>query len=343
MDEDVSLSTEEIVEPTEVSMDDTIRQTLEDIESRSDSRDDKGRFAAKETPPVDNTPKPTDPEATETPAEPALAESESVVVPTELQRLGLRKEAAAAIAKDPVVMQEFLRRSDEMHRGLEQYREKAQFGDTIRNAISPFMRTIEAAGVTPDVAVQALFNADAMLRSGSQQQKVQMLHKLASDYGIDIQQAAITPAEQFDPNTYALQQKLTQMESWIAQQNQAREQQESVTLNSEIERFSKDPANVHFAAVREDMAGLLQAGIATDLRDAYERAIYANPTVRNQVLAEQQAKVDADRKAQATQKAQAAKQAAAVNISRKGTLPAAKQVGNIDDTIRDKARELGLI
>ena len=345
MEDDLSLSTEEVVEPVEngekVSMDDTIRQTLEEIESRTDGRDDKGRFASKETPvaPVEPTPEPV----AEVAAEPAPEPVAEAPIPTELQRLGLRKEAASAIAKDPVVMQEFIRRSDEMHRGLEQYREKAQFGDTIRNAIAPYMRNLEASGLAPDVAVQALFQADSMLRSGSAEQKVQMLHKLAADYGIDIQQAAQTQVAPFDTNAYQLQQKLSQMESWIAQQNQAREQQESATLNSEIERFSSDPANVHFAAVRDDMAGLLQAGMATDLRDAYEKAIYANPTVRAQVLAQQQAKADAERKAQATQKAQAAKQAAAVNVSRKGTVPAAKPIGSIDDTIRDTARELGLI
>jgi hypothetical protein len=349
MEDEVIDSTVEDSQP-ELTMDDTIRKTLEDIEARDgdSSRDDKGRFSSKES----NTP--ADPEPTPAPAEPAAEDATPAepvatdpvtepTVPPELQRLGLRKEAAAAIAKDPVVMQEFIRRSDEMHRGLEQFREKAQFGDTIRNVIAPYMKNIESSGMTPDVAVQALFTADSMLRGGSQEQKVQMLHKLAADYGIDIQQAAQAQPVPFDGTTYALQQKLSQMEGWIAQQTQARQQQESATLNSEIERFSGDPANVHFAAVRDDMAGLLQAGMATDLRDAYEKAIYANPTVRAQVLAQQQAKADTDRKAQATQKAQAAKQAAAVNVSRKGTLPSAKQVGSIDDTIRDKARELGLI
>lgn len=346
MEDDVGLSTEEVVQPEELTMDDTIRQTLEEIESRTDGRDDKGRFASKETPadPVD--PKPAEPEpVADATLEPAVTAEpdQTVTIPTELQRLGLRKEAASAIAKDPVVMQEFIRRSDEMHRGLEQYREKAQFGDSMRNAIAPFMRNIEATGMAPDVAVQGLLQADSMLRSGSAEQKVQMLHKIAADYGIDIQQAAQTQVAPFDGTTYALQQKLSQMESWIAQQTQARQQQENASLNSEIERFSGDPANVHFAAVRDDMAGLLQAGMATDLRDAYEKAIYANPTIRAQVLAQQQAKAESDRKAQATQKAQAAKQAAAVNVSRKGALPSAKAVGSIDDTIRDTARELGLI
>jgi hypothetical protein len=344
MQDDADLSTEEIEKPEALSMDDTIRQTLENIESRADDRDENGRFTSKETPTEPTEPKPAEPEASEEVApEIAATEPEQVTIPTELQRLGLRKEAASAIAKDPVVMQEFIRRSDEMHRGLEQYREKAQFGDTMRNALSPYMRNIEATGMAPDVAVQGLLQADSMLRTGSSEQKVQMLHKIAADYGIDILQAAQTQVAPFDSNSYALQQKLTQMESWIAQQTQARQQQESATLNSEVERFSSDPANVHFAAVRDDMADLIQVGMAADLRDAYEKAIYANPTVRAQVLAQQQVKAETERKAIATQKAQSAKQAAAVNVSRKGTLPSARAVGSIDDTIRDTARELGLI
>jgi len=340
MEDEVIDSTVEGENISEVTMDDTIRKTLEDIESRDDSRDENGRFTSKEpTPATEPKPEESEPAAEEAPAEPIPEPA----IPTELQRLGLRKEAASAIAKDPVVMQEFIRRSDEMHRGLEQYREKAQFGESIRTAIAPYMENIKSYGMTPDVAVQSLFQADSMLRSGTADQKVQMLHKIAADYGINIQQVAQTQPVPFDGTSYALQQKLSQMESWIAQQTQAREQQESATLNSEIERFSSDPANVHFAAVRDDMAGLLQAGMATDLRDAYEKAIYANPTVRSQVLAQQQAKAENERKAQATQKAQAAKQAAAVNVSRKGTLPSAKQFGSMDDTIRETARELGLI
>jgi hypothetical protein len=100
---------------------------------------------------------------------------------------------------------------------------------------------------------------------------------------------------------------------------------------------------VFFEEVRNDMAGLLQAGMAADLNDAYEKACYANPNVRAKVLAQQQAKADTERKAQSIQKAQAAKQASAVNVSRKGTLPSAKAVGSMDDTIRETARELGLI
>jgi len=113
MEDEVIDSTVEGENISEVTMDDTIRKTLEDIESRDDSRDENGRFTSKEqTPATEPKPEESEPVAEEAPAEPIPEPA----IPTELQRLGLRKEAASAIAKDPVVMQEFIRRSDEMHR-----------------------------------------------------------------------------------------------------------------------------------------------------------------------------------------------------------------------------------
>lgn len=355
MSEEFDVSTDTENAP---SMDDTIRATLADIESRNTpteepeasevpeetqeqkdarARDEKGRFV----------PKQDQPEQIEEPATVGSEQAAPVAIPPELQRLGLRKEEATAYMKaDPVLQQAFLRRSEEMHKGIEQFREKAQFADSVSRAIQPFAQNIQAAGVSPDVAIHALFSADAMLRSANPQQKAGMIYKLMQDYQVnpqDLLNVLQSPQQSsFNPEVFAMQQQLQQMKSWVEQQSQAREQMEQQQLNSEIERFAADPANVHFEAVREHMAALLQSGLAKDLPDAYQQAVYANPTIRARVLAEQQAKAEADRKAEALKKAQAAKQAASVNLARKGTLPAARPVGSMEDTIREKARELGL-
>lgn len=363
MSEDLDLSTE-ADETQEVSMDDTIRQALADIESRNDAvddeedvdtsdsrtRDEKGRFAKAESDSEQvSADAPADgPEAamaaSESIAEPP-AEPAPVSVPPELQKLGLRKDEAEAIAKDPVALQAFMRRSEEMHRGIEQYRTKAQFGEQMERAIAPFAPVLQQMGVSPEFAVQRLLTAENHLRNGSPQQKVAMLAQLARDYGVDIsnftEQAASLPT--VDPQVQTLQSQLQQMQAWIQQQNQAAEWQQRETLNSEISRFKSDPAHVYFEEVRDDMAGLLQAGLAPDLKTAYEKAIYANPAIRARVLAEQQAAAEATRKAEADRKAQQARSAAAVNLPRKGKAPAAKPIGSMDDTIREKAREMGLI
>jgi hypothetical protein len=172
-----------------------------------------------------------------------------------------------------------------------------------------------------------------------------MIMKIAQDYGVDLGQVQQYQADQpyVDPQVQQLQGQLSQMQSWIQQQTQAREQQERASLNSEIASFAAAPENNYFEHVKNDMAGLLQSGLASTLKEAYDKAIYANPTIRAQVLAQQQAKADEARKQDANQKAQAAKRAASVNVSRKGVMPASKPVGSMDDTIRETAMRLGMI
>lgn len=354
-EEEVLPQETEVIESEPKSMDDTIRETLEAIEARNSEpetaeqkaerlRDEKGRFAkAEEAAPnaeAQEAPK------TEVPEEPTSDPAPAPVVPPELQRLGLRKEEAEAFAKaDKTIQDAFIRRSEEMHKGFEQVRHKAQLGDMMERAITPYAQQLQQIGIGPDVAFQRLMQAENALRNGTPEQKVMMLHKLANDYQIDIGHVQEYQANRpyVDPQVSQLQTQLQQMQSWVQQQQQQREWQERQTLNSEIEKFKSDPANVHFEAVKNDMAGLLQAGLASSLKDAYDKAIYANPTIRSQVIAKQQAEEAERAKQEAAQKAIVAKRAAVVNMPRKGVAPPAKPVGSIDDTIRETAQRLGLL
>lgn len=330
--------------PVEKTMDDTIRETLHKIQERGTEteeqkadrlRDEKGRFAANAA--QELKPEVPPPEAPEVPPAPVAAP----VVPPELQRLGLRKEEAEAFAKaDQVVRDAFIRRSEEMHKGLEQFKQKAQFADQMAQAIQPYAQQIQSMGMHPAQAVQKLMAADRVLRSGSPEQKQAAALHLLQGYGIQIGEGN---QPYVDPNLSSVQTDLQRMQNWILQKEQQEKDREQATLNSEIDRFRQDPANKYFEHVVNEMIGLLQAGVSPDLKDAYERAIYANPTIRAQILAEQQNQAEEKRKADAAQKALEAKKAAAVNVQRKGTVPARKPLGSMEDTIREKARELGLI
>lgn len=341
------LSTEEVEAP---SMDDTIRSTLEEIQNRDNeiedhavedpkvekTRDENGRFAAKvEDDHEESTVETKDPETSTAP-----------VVPPELQKLGLRKDEAEAFAQaTPAVQAAFIRRSEEMHRGFEQHREKAQFGDAMIQVMQPHMQTFQQLGVQPSEAVGKLLQADHALRYGSPAQKTQFLTQIARDYGVDLGQAQEFAASQpqQNPEVDMLRNQVAQMNNWIEQNKQAQEWQQREALNSEIQQFASKPESKFFEEVRSEMAGLLQAGLAPNLEKAYEMAIYANPVVRAKVIAEQQATAEQNRIAEANRKAKDARQAAAVNVSRKGTLPASKPIGTMDDTIRETAARLGLI
>lgn len=341
------MTDEHIVEATPdeaPSMDDTIRNTLAEINARDSEeittepeaveetaeekaerqRDEKGRFAANEAEAVAES---------ETPVE----TPQDVVLSPEVQRLGLRKEEAAEWAKaSPVLQQALLRRSEEMHRGLEQYRGAAQFASQMAEAFQPYQQTLQQLGVTPDVAVSKLLAADNTLRNGSPEQKAYAIQSLIQQYGVDLQ--AMNNLPQVDPQVYALQSKINQLEGYFSNLQREQSQREEATLNSEIAKFSE--GREHFNEVREDMAALLQAGRAKDLSDAYEQAIWANPTIRTQLLAKQQA--EAVSKLETDRKAQDARRSASVNIPRRGTVPATPSTGTMEDTIRATAQKLGL-
>lgn len=344
------MNEEQIVDTHEdaPSMDDTIRATLDEINARNAepaeaepeatepeepaeehaerARDERGRFAAKAEPEAPVEPEP----------EPEIVED--APLPPEVQRLGLRKEEAAEWNKaSPVLQQALLRRSEEMHRGLEQYRAPAQFGQRMAEAFKPYEQTLQQLNVSPDVAVGKLLQVDSALRYGTPEQKAATLANLAQTFGVDIGLAQSMPAP--DPNYMALQNQIQQLQGFINQQQRTQAEREQEALNSEISKFAE--GREHFETVREDMAALLQAGRATDLNDAYEKAIWANPSVRAALIAKQQA--DAAAKAEKERKAQEAKRASAVNVTRKGTVPAGTSIGTMEDTIRAKAKELGLI
>ena len=83
-----------------------------------------------------------------------------------------------------------------------------------------------------------------------------------------------------DPQAYALQQQLRQLQAQVEQVGSWKQQQENQVLMSEIQRFSSDvEKHPHFEAVREQMAQLLERGLANDLESAYVKAVRLNDEV----------------------------------------------------------------
>ena len=323
---------EVIAEEVPKSMDDTIRETLrslqdkgqeikedaplDDVQKAEKIRDEKGKFAQK-TPVVGET---VTEQVVEKPAPNTW-----------------RKEVAAEWNKLPsAVRDEVERREADFHKGIEQYKSQAQFAQSIEKAMAPYQATINSLGLTPDKAIGELMAADHRLRYGSPQEKNAYFAQLAKSYGIDMGQVQQPQNQQIDPNIAYFQQEIQALKGQLQQQTQIGQQKESESLNSEIVQFSSDPSHRHFESVKLDMAGLLQAGLAKDLADAYEQAIWRNPTTRASLLAEQQTAA----KEQATQKAQAAKQAASVNVKTRPSMPTSQPIGTMDDTIRATLRRL---
>jgi len=247
-----------------------------------------------------------------------------------------KKEAAEKWATvDPVVRAEIERREQDFHKGVEQYKERAQFAQTMERAMAPYMQTIQQIGMTPDQAIGGLMALDHKIRHGSPEQKVAVFAQLMHEAGVDISQVA-NAQQNTDPRVYAAEQEAQQLRAQFQNYQQTAQQQAESALNSEIEAFAADPSHSHFDAVKGHMSALLQAGQAQSLADAYEQAIYANPTTRAAVLQQQ----EAAKREEAAKKAQAAKAAASINVQRRPAMPTAQPIGSMDDTIRETLRRL---
>jgi hypothetical protein len=201
-----------------------------------------------------------------------------------------------------------------MRAGVEPLLSKAQFADTMQEAIAPYLPTIQGMGLTPEKAVSALMQADYTLRTAPPQQKMQLFMQLAQSYGIQLPtngQMPQQPQAQVDPLVWQLQNELNNVRGEVMGWKQQQEMQQNQQLLGEINQFSMKAD--HFEEARPTMIQLLQSGMAETLEEAYEKAIRLNPDLFEQINKAQQAEVAA-RQAKEQNRAAKAARAAAVSV-----------------------------
>ena len=170
-------------------------------------------------------------------------------------------------------------REAEYKRGVSAYKAEADNARQLTQAIGPFIPELQAQNIHPVAWINNLGRAHMILSKAPYQEKVQMFHRLASDYGIQLDQNAIQMPEQayVDPYQQQLMQQLQATQQQVQQLSQIREQEENSRLMSEISRVSSNKERFpHFEMVREDMAQLLERGLAQDLESAYAKAVRMN-------------------------------------------------------------------
>jgi len=246
-----------------------------------------------------------------------------------------RKEAAEAFSTLPKVVQdEVLKREDDIFKGIEQYKSDAGFGQRMRASVERYLPVLERYGIPVEAQVAATMDAHYRLALGSQEEKLAVMQQIVQDYGIDAARL-VSEVGMVSPEVSELQTKIRMLESRL----QMDERQQAITRQAEVERqiveFSTDPANEHFELVVNDMAAIIRGAPGTSLKDAYSKAVWANPQTRELELAKQ--RVEAEAKTAAAAKARAAKvkgaTAANVKTSAKSG-SAAAPIGTMDDTLK---------
>jgi len=175
-----------------------------------------------------------------------------------------------------------VQRENEFKKGVSAYKAEADNARSLTEAIAPFVPELQKNGIHPAAWINNLGRAHMILSQAPYQQKVELFNKLAQDYGIDLNSAysGENTTQYQDPQAYALQQQLRQLQAQVEQVGSWKQQQENQVLMSEIQRFSSDvDKHPHFEAVREQMAQLLENGLANDLESAYAKAVRLNDEV----------------------------------------------------------------
>jgi len=193
----------------------------------------------------------------------------------------------------------------------------------------PFKEEWKRAGMDEVAATRQLLAAHDYLRTQPQQ----AIKWLAKNYGVDLTAVNDDTAiedEYADPQMKAMQQQIAQLQGTIQnqqQQAQNMQKQEVQTLIDNFQTAKDEDGNLkhpHFQTVQDQMAALVGSGQAKDIAEAYDMAVFANPTTRAKVLEEQakqkeeQAKKETQQevKAEAVQKA---KKQQRVNVKGSGT------------------------
>lgn len=298
---DTTVTAVEAVQPAEAPIGETAEQRTERL------RDEKGRFAEGKAKPE------AKPVAKATEVTPAIAPAPKIPKPD-----SWKKEYQADWDTLTLRQQEYVKaREDQYFKGISTYQQEWKGAKPLLDAVAPFLPELEANKIKPDEWIKNLGNAHYTLAKGSPQQKLQMFAQLSRDYGVPLQAL-------FDPQIAQqyVQQTLQQPASPAPQQDigsLVRQELEAAKLMDQISSFetATDTAGnklyPHYETVKPDMALLLEAGKATDLKSAYNMALRLHDDLFE---AEQEAKKKADDTArqEAQRKAVAAAKGSAVSV-----------------------------
>lgn len=258
-------------------------------------RNERGQFIkADGTVDADQRP---DPAPKVTDVDPATASSEqpstAVAAPSSWSA-----EAKAEFSKlPPAVQAAAVKREAEINEGGRRWSEEKQ---TLMSHFEPVRGLAERHRVHPGEAIKRLAAAaDALDRD-----PYGTIMYYAKEYGLDLSKPATeqpTHRPQTDPVVASLSEKVSYFERMFQEQEQTRV---ADTLTS----FATQPGHDHFETVKADMGRLmmvaLQTGQPMTLQDAYDQAVWANPTTRTSMLASQNAAATAaQRQKEATDKA----------------------------------------
>lgn len=323
------------VEQPATSIEDTMSAVWEKM---NPARDDGGKFApdaaktegaepAAEVKAEENNDQPL--EKAPEPAKPAIEAPNSWSAEMKAKFGALPPEAQEYIAQ----------REREAHTAITQKGEQIKAFEPIRQTLDQHREVFLKNGVSEAEGVQRLFAADRFL----QDKPVEAIQWLANHYGVDLRQFS-TGNQQHDqsqqPSSEVIQlrRELAEIRNSLTARERNEHQAQTATVAQTIEKFASE--NPYFNDVEDELMGMIPVIKSKEpglnygevLQKAYDRAVYANPDVRQRLQADQQKAAEDKRKADEAEAVRKAKQAGGINQkSAQGSSPA--KSGSMEDTM----------
>lgn len=211
----------------------------------------------------------------------------------------------------------FRKRDGEVNAAKAQWDEKGHRLNRFDEILGPRRERFLLAGSDEFQAIQTLFAAQDLL----ERDPVQGLHYLARSYGVDLGRIAqggqgqAQPAPTLDPNLQPIFQQIQTLTQRFDARDREAEQTQLSTASAAIEAFRADPKHLYFDNVRPQMIGLMRAGQAKTLDEAYDMACWASPEIRSLLQQEQAAKAQASQQEAAERERVAKAQRAAGSVT----------------------------
>lgn len=289
----------------------------------------------------------TPPAKTEEGGEQAVAVEENSA---EVQAVGApktwTKEALETWATIPErAKQEITKREEDFMRGIGQYKERAELGTRYEQVVDPYRAALAAENIDPVNLFTSFAANHYLLARGTPEQKVELAANLISGYGIDFNQLATFIGGQelapSDPEITALRKEIADLRGGFDRNQNAALEVQRGAISAEVAAFADDSQHPYFEDVADDMTRLINAGSATSLQDAYDKAVWANSATRQKELerletervaavkAEEQKRTDKRRKSMGDH-------VETIPTERSGTAP----LGSMDDTLKETLSDI---
>lgn len=294
-------------------------------------RDEAGRFAKKEA--AEAQAKPAEGAEPKAPAEAKTEGDKPALQPPP----HWSPEAKAAFVNAPRALQEqALKREEEISGKAKEWQGKAEDYNRLEKVIAPQRDRLAREGRDPVSAINQLFAFENAMQSNpvsgvteilkvfARGNELAVINMIAQQNGYQLTQATNQgqptegePPAQVHPTVRRLEEQVQQLTQTLTQQQTAAQQQAQQAVLADIQAVATDPKNLYYENLKEKVAAIVSIGDRTGdkrpikerVQEAYDQACWADPTVRNLIMADQQRQEQAKAAEAARQKAAAARAA----------------------------------